>query len=156
MNQFMFSFLLLFFLTISLLGQTQVKPIKCEFHINDKASNDFHLYLLIEKDIYPLPLQNGVFNITDTFAIENIKLMFNYKKDWVIISNFEYKNVPYLNIYGDNRLFSNRIRKQLTGFYKIKTYFKHKYQVPYGIADVAIMRCSPSSWVKSLKLKKQE
>jgi len=116
--------------------KSKLNTLKTEFYINNVPQENVKYYFLNKNEAYLLKSKNKQITLNDNLPDE-FNLLAICKKHIVVIPIVRFKEVEYIRIYYDNRLFNNTTRKKFNEPF-FKYMFKKNYHIDLGLDDIII------------------
>jgi hypothetical protein len=119
---------------MSIKGFSQEKEIKVSFTVNGKSVKNMQYYIIDGSNAYLQEYKNSNILLKNSLT-NDTSLLLIYKKHKVLIPIIRSNEVQYINVYYDNRIFNNLIRKKYKRPF-FKHLFKKDYLIDLGLDDV--------------------
>jgi len=136
MYRFRFLILLLFIIT-NLIVKGQEKTTPVSFYVRGKKVSNVNYYLIKKEHKLGLINQNDNGLILNKNISSEFKILAIYKNHQVIVPIIRFKEVLFINIYFDNRIFNNIIREKFNEPF-FKYLFRKNYLIDLGQEDVYV------------------
>ena len=126
--------LYIFLALICFKGYSQTKELEASFFVRGEKVENVKYYLIKDNKAYLQEYKNQKIIFKDKLPNE-FSLLVIYKNHKAIIPIVRLNEVQYIEVYYDNRLFNNLIRKKYS-----RPFFKHLFRKDYvidlGLDDV--------------------
>lgn len=126
--------LYVFFVFLCVKGHSQTKELETSFFVRGKKVENVKYYLIKEDKAYLQKYKDQKIILNDELPNE-FSLLAVYRNHKAVIPIVRFNEVQYIQVYYDNRLFNNIIRKKY-GRPFFKYWFKKDYVIDLGLDDV--------------------
>lgn len=124
----------LFLTLICFKGYGQKKELKTSFFVRGEKVENVKYYLIKDDKAYLQEYKNDKIILKDKLSNE-FSLLAVYRNHEALIPIVRFNEVEYIEVYYDNRLFNNLIRKKY-GRPFFKHLFRKDYLIDLGLDDV--------------------